>query len=78
MAAQRGIYLRRILAKNVRSLRKARGMNQEELADAAYLTQSQVSKIEAGRLNVRLDILQRLGSALGARPAELLDDSRRG
>ncbi len=77
MAAQRGIYLRRILARNVRSLRKARGMNQEELAADAYLTQAQVSKIEAARLNVRLDILQRLASALGVRPAELLDDSKR-
>ena len=77
MAAQRGIYARRILARNVRSLREARKMNQEELADAAYLTQSQVSKIETAKLNIRIDILQRLASALGARLADLLDDSKR-
>jgi transcriptional regulator with XRE-family HTH domain len=76
--ARRGINLRRILAGNVRRLRSARGMNQEELADAAVLSQAQVSSIESAKVNIRLDSLQRLATALGVRPAELLDDGKRG
>jgi transcriptional regulator with XRE-family HTH domain len=72
--ARRGINLRRILARNVRRLRNARDLNQEELADAAFLSQSQISGIENAKLNIRLDILQRLALALGTRPADLLDE----
>ena len=77
MAARRGIYVRRVLARNVRRLRNQRQLNQEELADAAYLTQPQVSKIESAQLNIRLDILQRLASALGARLADLLNEEKK-
>jgi len=72
---RRGLYVRRVLARNVRRLRLARKMNQEVLADAAYLSQSQVSLIESAQINIRIDVLQRLASALGARLADLLADS---
>ena len=77
MATRRGIYARRILGRNVRRLRKQRGMNQEELGDAASLTQSQISSIELAKLNIRLDKLQDLAQALGARLADLWDESKR-
>jgi transcriptional regulator with XRE-family HTH domain len=70
---RRGIHARRILARNVRTLRKARGWNQEALADAAGLTQAQISKIERAKLNLKLDTLQDLAMALGAPVAELFD-----
>ena len=72
--ARRGINLRRILARNVRRLRLERKLNQEQLADAAVLSQAQVSSIESAKVNIRLDSLQRLATALGTRPADLLDD----
>jgi len=77
MAGQRGIFARRVVARNVRRLRGARSMNQEELADAARLSQSQVSKIETANLNFRLDVVQRLAGALGVRMAELFDEAKR-
>lgn len=70
--------VRRILARNLRRLRLAKGMTQEELADAAGLRQALISELESGKVDVRLDTLQRLASALGTRPADLLDDGRRG
>ena len=77
MAGRKGFLTRRLLANNVRRLRDARGMNQETLADSAHLDQSQISKIENAKLNVRLDVLQRLAVALGARVAELFDEEDR-
>ncbi len=73
--ARRGINLRRILARNVRRLRLTRNLSQEELADAAILSQAQISEIESAKVNIRLDSLQRLATALGTRPADLLDES---
>ena len=72
--ARRGINLRRVLARNVRRLRLARDLNQEELADAALLSQAQISSIESAKVNIRLDSLQRLATALGTRPSDLLDE----
>ena len=65
---------RRVLARNVRRFRHARGMSQEDLAAAARLHQSQISEIESAKINVSIDIFQRLARALGARLAELLEE----
>lgn len=76
MATRRGLYARRILARNVFRLRKARRMNQEELADAAHLTQPQISEIEGAKVNIRLDVLQSLAAGLSVRLADLFEDGR--
>jgi transcriptional regulator with XRE-family HTH domain len=75
--ARRGIHARRILARNVRRLRDERGWNQEVLADAAGLTQSQISKIEGADLNLTIDTLQDLAMGLGKRVAELFEEGKR-
>jgi transcriptional regulator with XRE-family HTH domain len=74
MAGQKTHATRRILARNVRRLRKERDLSQEELANAARLHQAEISKIESAKLSTGLDVLQRLAKALGTRPADLLDD----
>ncbi len=74
MAGQKIHATRRILARNVRRLRKERDLSQEELANAARLHQAEISKIESAKLSTGLDVLQRLAKALGTRPADLLDD----
>lgn len=66
---------RRLLAANLRRLREARDLTQEQLADAAGLRQALISELEAGKRDVRLDSLQRLAAALGARLAELFQES---
>jgi transcriptional regulator with XRE-family HTH domain len=66
---------RRVLARNVRRLRDARGLSQEKLAGLADLRQAHVSEIESGLTNLTLDNLQALAVALGVRPMDLLNDA---
>ena len=49
----------------VRSLRLARGLSQESLAEAARLHVTYVSSLERGRRNVSLVNIDRLARALG-------------
>ena len=49
----------------VRSLRLARGLSQESLAEAAHLHVTYVSSLERGRRNVSLVNIDRLARALG-------------
>ncbi|MBI4273173.1 MAG: helix-turn-helix domain-containing protein [Rhizobiales bacterium] len=67
---------RHILARNLRRLRLAKGITQEALADAADVRQALISELESSKIDVRLDTLQRVSHALGARLADLLDDKR--
>jgi transcriptional regulator with XRE-family HTH domain len=76
MAARKGLYIRRVLARNVRRYRDARGMNQTELADAADLSQSRLSKIESAALDIKISTVQRLASALGMPVAALFDETK--
>ena len=54
------------LGRNLRALRTARGLSQEELAHLAHLSPRYVSQIEAGRGNVSILRLLDLTRALGA------------
>jgi transcriptional regulator with XRE-family HTH domain len=65
---------RRLLARNVRRLRDAKGLSQEKLAELADLRQAHVSEIESGLTNLTLDNLQVLAVALGVRPMDLLNE----
>lgn len=67
---------RRLLAHHVRRLRVARQMSQEDLADAAELSQDQISEIENEKHSTTLDNIQRLAFALGVIVAELLREER--
>ncbi len=50
----------------VRDAREAAGLTQTELAVRMGVAQSAVSRIEAGRANVTVDMLARIAVALGA------------
>ncbi len=77
--ARRDIYgARHILARNLRRLRRAQKMTQEQLANAAGLRQALISELESGKLDVRVDTLSRLATALDSSMAELFDETRRG
>ncbi|WP_410052828.1 helix-turn-helix domain-containing protein [Bradyrhizobium sp. SZCCHNRI1058] len=67
---------RRILAHHVRRLRVSRKMSQEDLADAAELSQDQISEIENAKHSTTLDNIQRLALALGVTVADLLREER--
>ena len=60
---------------NLKELRKAKGLTQQSLADAAGVNISQVQKLESGEINVGNITLKNglaLANALGVDPAVLL------
>lgn len=57
---------------HLRSLRKQRGWNQEDLAIKADIPNSQVGRIERGEVNVTLSTLKILADTLGISVSELL------
>jgi transcriptional regulator with XRE-family HTH domain len=66
--------IRRLVARNVRRLRKARGLSQSELATDADLHQHHVSEIENGQHDLRLGTIDKLSRALGVPPRELFEE----
>lgn len=61
-----------IVGGNVRRLRQAKGMTQEQLAFEAKLDLTYVGGIERGRRNPSLLVLVRISDALGAELRELV------
>ena len=55
------------IGQQVAELRKGAGMTQYELATAAGIDVSNLSKIERGVYNVSIDILNRVCAAMGAK-----------
>ena len=64
-------HARDILAQNVRTVRLARGMSQEDLAFACGLHRTYVSDIERGTRNISLDNIERIAVALDVQVSEL-------
>jgi transcriptional regulator with XRE-family HTH domain len=60
-------------AANLRSLREAAGLSQEETAFRAAIHRTQVSLLEGGRRMPRVSTLVRLAGSLGVTPNDLLD-----
>lgn len=63
-----------ILARNIRRLRQAIGISQEELASRAELHRTYISSIERRERNVSLENIFRIAEALGVSASSLLDD----
>lgn len=63
--------LARILGHNVRALREAQKLTQEDLAGSTGLKRSYISDMERGQRNPSLRALERLAEGLGV-PAEVL------
>jgi transcriptional regulator with XRE-family HTH domain len=57
---------------NVKRLREAKGLSQEELAFDAEMHRTYVSGIERGKRNPTVTVVERLADALGANASELL------
>lgn len=60
------------LGETIRTLRKAAGLSQEALADAAEIDRSHMGKIERGERNVSVLNLIKIADALDTRPSKLL------
>ena len=57
--------------KNLKRVRKSKGMTQEDLAHKADLTLSQIARIETGRLNTSISTVMVLMKALDTDANEL-------
>jgi transcriptional regulator with XRE-family HTH domain len=64
--------LREIFARNLRQLRNAKGMSQDDLAYDAEISRSYLSQLEKGKYYASLKIIGRLAEVLEVDPVEFL------
>ncbi|WP_082157074.1 helix-turn-helix domain-containing protein [Afipia felis] len=64
--------LRQTFAANLKRLRVAKGLSQEELAHRADLDRTYISSLERSVYAASLDTLERLAKELSVNPEELL------
>jgi transcriptional regulator with XRE-family HTH domain len=63
--------LRRLVARNLRRLRRSGGLTQEELADRAGLNRNYIGMIEREENAPTVDALEQIAKALGIDPVTL-------
>lgn len=64
--------IREVLALNLRKLRQAKGLSQEELAERADIDRTYVSALERSVYGAGIDVIDRLARVLGVDAADLL------
>lgn len=69
---RRAMTIRQLLATNLRNLRHAAGMSQEELADRAGVNRNYIGMIERCENAATVDVVGQLAEALDVAPGELL------
>lgn len=66
--------LQRVVGRNIRRLRRARGLSQEDLAAEIGVHRTYMGGVERGERNLTLRSLERLADRLGVSPLSLLED----
>lgn len=66
--------LQSIVGRNIRRLRRERGLSQEQLADELGVHRTYMGGVERGERNITLQSLERLAARLGVAPVSLLAD----
>lgn len=64
--------LREVFATNLRRLRNAKGLSQDDLAYEAEVSRSYLSQLEKGVFHASLRIIGKLAEVLDVEPSELL------
>lgn len=64
--------IREVFALNLKALRQAKGLSQEELAHRADIDRTYISSLERCVYGASIDVVGRLADVLGVEPAELL------
>jgi transcriptional regulator with XRE-family HTH domain len=67
--------IREVLALNLRKLRRARGLSQEELAHRAKIDRTYISSLERSIYAAGIDVVDRLARVLGVEASDLLKRS---
>lgn len=67
--------LREIVARNLRRLRHAKGLSQEELADRAGINRNYVGMLEREENAATVDMLEKLAEVLGADPIAFFESN---
>jgi transcriptional regulator with XRE-family HTH domain len=67
--------MRKLVGFNVRRIRSACGMTQEQFAERSGFSQQYISDLERGRRNPTIVSLYELALALGVTPVDLLGPS---
>jgi len=62
------------LGKRIREVRDAKGLTQDGLAKASYLSRTSITNIEKGRQHIPLHTLYVISTALDVKVADLLPD----
>ena len=65
--------LREVFATNLRRIRNAKGLSQDDLAYEAGISRSYLSKLEKGVFYASLKIIEKLAATLEVEPAEFLN-----
>lgn len=63
--------LQLIVGKNIQRIRESKGISQQELAAKCNFEKSNMSRLEAGRVNPTLSTLEKVAKALDVSLAEL-------
>lgn len=64
--------IREVFAQNLKSLRQARGLSQEELAHRAEVDRTYISSLERCIYGASIDVVDRLAEVLDVDAADLL------
>ncbi len=70
--------LKEVVAANLRRIRHARKMTQEELADRVGLSPRYIGSVERGVASPTVTVLGKLATALNVEPSVLVTKSKRG
>jgi transcriptional regulator with XRE-family HTH domain len=62
-----------LFGKQLRLIRKSKGLSMEKLAALSSFEYSQISRIELGQINTSLDVVFKLAKALNIEPKVLFD-----
>ncbi len=69
--------LQRVVGRNLRAYRLARGLSQEQLADLVGVHRTYMGGVERGERNLTLRSVERLAEQTGVDPLSLLTDPGR-
>ncbi|WP_323009623.1 helix-turn-helix transcriptional regulator [Paracoccus sp. (in: a-proteobacteria)] len=68
--------IRAVFAHNLKTLRRAKGLSQEELAHQAGLDRTYISSLERQVYGASIDVVDRIAKVVGVEASDLLLRSR--